>query len=408
MSNLPAVRPQENTNLPAERPAKRNIVRVIGEVDRPLLIIIVTLMCLGLVMVFSSGYAHAETRYGDSYFLIKSQLRSALIGLAAMLLVTRVDYRLVKKFGIIACICIYGLNYFVPVIGTVFSGAKRWIQFGGFTVQPSEFLKFAVILACAIYISDNYHRIASAKGLINQAKVIMPMGIIAVAAAGATLFQNHLSATIIMISLAFAMICLGNFKLRWVIGAVAAIGAAGLIFYFVFDDVLMKWVPQVFDRLEVWENPFAYMTSEDGRGYQPAQSLYAISSGGFWGLGLGQSKQKLGYLPEPYNDYIFAILCEELGLFGAIIVIALFVAFIIRGFIVASRAPDRFSQLLTMGIICQVAIQVVLNLAVVTNTLPSTGIGLPFFSFGGTALIILLCEMGVVLSVSRYSYIEKG
>ncbi|MBR6777151.1 MAG: cell division protein FtsW [Clostridia bacterium] len=408
-SSLPAVSKQQNNSLPAERPVKRNIVRMIGEVDRPLLLIIVALICIGLVMIFSSSYAHAETRYGDSYRLIKSQLRAALIGLATMLLVTRLDYRIIKKFGLIACLVIYGLNYAVPFIGSVFGGAKRWIQFSGFTMQPSELLKFAVILAAAIYISDNYHKISSANTFKLQLRTLVPIGIITVLAAGATLFQNHASATIIMLCLAFAMLVMSNIKLRWVLIALGVVAVVGVLMFTVFRGVIEELVPQVFTRLEVWEDPFAYMSNATGgKGWQPAQSLYAIASGGFWGLGLGQSNQKLGYLPEPYNDYIFAILCEELGLFGAIIVIALFAAFIIRGFIIASRAPDRFSQLLTMGIVSQVGIQVALNLAVVTNTLPSTGIGLPFFSYGGTALIILLTEMGIVLSVSRYSYIEKG
>jgi hypothetical protein len=185
-SNLPAVSQKQNSSLPAERPVKRNIVRMIGEVDRPLMLIIIALICVGLVMVFSSSYAHADTRYGDSYRLIKSQLRAALIGLATMLAVTRLDYRIIKKFGVIACFVIYGLNYAVPFIGTVFSGAKRWIQFGGFTMQPSELLKFAVILAAAIYISDNYHKISSATTFRKQMRTLLPMALIAVAAAGAS------------------------------------------------------------------------------------------------------------------------------------------------------------------------------------------------------------------------------
>jgi len=408
-SSLPAVSQQQNSSLPAERPAKRNIVRMIGEVDRPMMLIIVALLCIGLVMVFSSSYAHAETRYGDSYRLIKSQLRSALIGLAMMLAVTRLDYRIIKRFGLIACLAIYGLNYAVPFIGSVFGGAKRWIEIGSFTMQPSELLKFAVILAAAIYVSDNYHKISSANNFRSQLRTLVPMGLIAILACASTLLQNHFSATVIMACLAFAMLMMSNIKLRWVIVAIVVAGILGVLLFTVFRGVLEELVPQVFTRLKIWEDPFSYMTkASGGEGWQPAQSLYAIASGGFWGVGLGQSSQKLGYLPEPYNDYIFAILCEELGLFFAIIVIALFGAFIVRGFIIASRAPDRFSQLLTMGIVCQVAIQVCLNLAVVTNTLPSTGIGLPFFSYGGTALIILLTEMGIVLSVSRYSYIEKG
>lgn len=408
-SSLPAVSKKQNSSLPAERPAKRNIVRIVGEVDRPLMIIIVLLICIGLVMVFSASYAHADNRYGDSYRLIKSQTRSAFIGLAVMLMVTRLDYRIIKKFGLIACLVIYGLNFAVPFIGSIFSGAKRWIEIGGFTMQPSELLKFAVILAAAMYVSDNYHKISEANNMRKQLQTLLPMLFIGGIAAVATLMQNHFSATMIMLGLTFAMLVISNIKLRWVGIALVLAVIVLLLLFTVFRGVLETYVPQVFTRLEVWENPFEYMTpSSGGAGWQPAQSLYAIASGGFWGVGLGQSTQKLGYLPEPYNDYIFAILCEEMGLFGAIIVIGLFVAFIIRGFTVASRSPDRFTQMLTMGIVAQVAIQVILNLAVVTNTLPSTGIGLPFFSYGGTALIILLTEMGVILSISRYSYIEKG
>jgi cell division protein FtsW len=191
--------------------------------------------------------------------------------------------------------------------------------------------------------------------------------------------------------------------------AIGIVAVVGVLLFTVFRGVLLELVPQVFTRLEVWENPFAYMSpSTGGKGYQPAQSLYAIASGGFWGLGLGQSNQKHGYLPEPYNDYIFAIICEEMGFFGAVLIIGLFAAFAWRGFYIATHSQDKFSSLLVMGIIAHVIIQVILNICVVTNTIPSTGISLPFFSYGGTSLIILLCEMGLVLAVSRYSYTEKA
>ncbi len=408
-TKLPAVLQQNNGGAVAEKPKRRNIIRVIGEVDRPFMLIVIALMCIGLVMVFSSSYAYAESKYGDSYHFIKSQLRWALLGTAMMLLISRLDYRVIRRFGVIAVLFILGLNLIVPIAGTILSGAKRWLYIGGVSLQPSELLKFAVILACAMYISDNYHRINSAKTVRQQLIALAPMALIAGAAAGSTMLQNHMSATIIMVCLAFSMLLISNIKLKWIIVAVGIIAILGVLALTVFRGVIETLTPQVFTRLEVWENPFEFMSyASGGKGWQPAQSLYAIASGGFWGLGLGQSNQKLGYLPEPYNDYIFAIVCEELGLFGAVIIIGVFAAFIIRGYIIASRAPDRFSQLLVMGIIAQVAIQVILNIAVITNTLPATGIGLPFFSYGGSALIILLTEMGIVLSVSRYSYVERG
>ena len=221
--------------------------------------------------------------------------------------------------------------------------------------------------------------------------------------------QSHLSATIIILLLMIIMMWLSGLK-GFYFGAVLGAGSVvGAFFLTVGRGILAKIVPHAITRLDIWEDPFKYMSFESGgAGWQPAQSLYAISSGGFWGLGLGQSNQKHGYLPEPQNDYIFAILSEELGFFGVICVIALFGVLAYRGYHISKNSPNRFCSLLSMGITAQVIVQVLLNLAVVTNTFPSTGISLPFFSYGGTSLIILLAEMGIVLSVSRYSFIEQG
>jgi cell division protein FtsW len=225
----------------------------------------------------------------------------------------------------------------------------------------------------------------------------------------ATFLQNHMSATIIIFLLGIVMLWFSGVKSFYFGALFGFVGVAIAFAFSIGRPLLEMYVPQIFPRLMVFEDPFAYMSVESGgAGWQPAQSLYAISSGGFWGLGLGQSNQKHGYLPEPQNDYIFAILAEELGFFGVICVIALFGALAFRGYYISKNAPNRFSSLIAMGITAQIVVQVLLNLAVVTNTFPSTGISLPFFSYGGTSLIILLAEMGVVLSISRYSFIEQG
>ncbi len=404
-------RTEQATAQKANEPKKKRAVRVnqnriyrlIGEVDRPLLIVVIALVCIGSVMIFSSSYAVAESRFGDSYYFARSQVGFAVFGIVAMALVARLlDYRVLKRFAYIFYVIALGLNYLVPFFGENVKGATRWFVIFGIQFQPSELLKFGLVLACATYISNHHSEMKTLRGA-------MPMLLLAVPAAGATLLQSHLSATIIILLLTVVMLWLSGLNGVYfgvVLGSGLTLGAFILT---IGRGILEKIVPHAITRLQIWEDPFAYMSYESGgKGWQPAQSLYAISSGGFWGLGLGQSNQKHGYLPEPQNDYIFAILAEELGFFGVICVIALFGVLAYRGYHVSQNAPNRFSSLVAMGITAQIVIQVLLNLAVVTNTFPSTGISLPFFSYGGTSLIILLAEMGVVLSISRYSFIEQG
>ncbi len=400
--------PAKKDNLPQKRPARvagqNRIYRLIGEVDRPMLIVVIALVCIGSVMIFSSSYAVSESRFGDSYYFARSQIRWVIIGIVAMALVARaLDYRVLKRFAYIFYVGVLGLNYLVPFFGETINGATRWFIIFGVQFQPSELLKFSLVLALATYISNHSSQMREFKS------GILPLTVLSLPAAFATILQNHLSATIIILLLAFTMMWLSGTK-GFYLGAVVGAGVAGATFLLTAGrSFLEKYVPQAFTRLQIWEDPFAYMSVESGgKGWQPAQSLYAISSGGFWGLGLGQSKQKHGYLPEPQNDYIFAILCEELGFFGVVCVLALFGVLAYRGYHISHNAPNRFCSLLTMGITAQVIIQVLLNLAVVSNTFPSTGISLPFFSYGGTSLLILLAEMGIVLSISRYSYIEQG
>lgn len=380
------------------------IYRLVGEVDRPLLIVIIALLCIGSIMVFSASYASADARYGDSYYFARRQVRWLLFGVVGMAVMSKtMDYRILKRFAYIAYVAALGLNYLVPFFGETSGGATRWYVILGVQFQPSEVLKFCLILALATYISNHSNEMKNFKnGVLN-------LGLITAPAALATLLQSHLSATIIIILIMVVMIWLSGTK-SFYIGAVAGIIAtAGVALLTIGRGIIETFVPQALTRLEVWNDPFSYMSAASGgKGWQPAQSLYAISSGGFWGLGLGQSNLKHGYLPEPQNDYIFAILCEEMGFFGAFAVIVLFCVFAYRGFHIARNAPSKFSSLVAMGITMQVVIQVILNLAVVTNTIPSTGISLPFFSYGGTSLLLLLAEMGILLSISRYSFIEQG
>lgn len=401
----PSVNSEQKTKKTArvKKSGENRIYRLIGEVDRPLLIVIIALVCIGSVMVFSASYAVSEQRFGDSYYFARRQIEWVIFGIIAMALSAKfIDYRLLKRFAYLGYIITLALNFAVPVAGVTRGGATRWFVIFGVEFQPSELLKFFLVLSLATYISNNYSEIRTFR------RGVLPILGLSLPAAAATMLQNHMSATIIIVSLMAIMFWLSGTKGVY-LGAVGGLILTAAAFVLtVGRGLLEKLVPQVFTRLQVWSDPFAYMTYDTGgKGWQPAQSLYAISSGGFWGLGLGQSNQKHGYLPEPQNDYIFAILCEELGFFGVICVLALFAVFAYRGYHISKNAPNRFCSLLSMGITSQVVLQVILNLAVVTNSLPSTGISLPFFSYGGTSLLILLVEMGILLSISRYSFIEQ-
>lgn len=401
---LATTRGKKNMSLAVPK-SQGTIIRLIGEVDRPFLLIIIALLCIGSVMVFSASYAYAAANYKDSYYFARRQLGWALGGLTVMAFVAKVvDYRWLKKWALVGYAISVVLNLIVPFIGTKKNGSTRWLEFGFINFQPSELLKFFIILVLAAYVSDNYSKIRTFKS------GVLPFFIFGSIAAFSIIIQKHLSATIIVCLLVLVMMYLSGTKGVWVGGAFGALGAGALFILTIGKEFLQNKLPHAAERLLVWEDPFKYMkdAATGDAGWQPAQSLYAIVSGGFWGLGLGNSNEKHGYLPEPQNDYIFAILCEELGFFGALVVIGLFVAFAWRGFKIAKNAPNRFTSLLVMGLVMQIILQVMLNIAVVTNSIPSTGISLPFFSYGGTSLIILLAEMGIILSISRYSYLEKG
>lgn len=360
-----------------------------GGIDPVFLILVLCLLAFGLVMVASASYVSALHKTGDSYTYIKRQLLYAVMGVAVMLAIPRFNYQRFRgKFAIIllAVAVVMLFMVLIPGIGIVRGGARRWLGFGGFTFQPSEIGKLAIIVFFSSYMSMNYRRMKEFSVGILRPAIFLCIVCILVAV------ETHVSGAILIFAVGAVLMFVGGASLKWFFG----LGLAGVSAIGVFAFAL----PYARQRIYTWQHPFENVL---GEGYQTVQSLYAIGSGGPFGLGLGQSRQKYLYIPEPQNDYIFSIVCEELGFVGALMVMILFVLLIWRGFVIAYHAKDKFGSLMVVGIISRVAIQAILNIAVVTNSVPPTGISLPFFSYGGTALMLLLVEMGIVLSVSRHA-----
>ena len=377
-----------------------------GSIDYVFFALVVILLFIGTVMVFSASYTYArQNQNGDSYFFARKQIFFAILGIVIMLIASRVDTNIIRKFTVPIFIVSLVLMLFVVVapesIAPSIKGAKRWINLpmlGSF--QPSEVYKFAIILLFADYIPKKRDRIISDNNIESFIYGVLPYIAVALVSAVVMYLQPHMSGLIIIALIMMMMMFIGETKWRY-FGAAAVLGVVLL-------GLLALTLSHAVTRLEVWRDPFSYMSdASGGKGWQPAQALYAISAGGIFGVGLGNSNQKQLYLPEPQNDYIFPIFCEEFGFIGAVAVILLYVLLIYRGVTIAMKAVDRFSRLLALGIVFQVAIQTILNICVVTNLLPSTGISLPFFSYGGSSVLVLLGEMGIVLGISRYSLVEK-
>lgn len=367
--------------------------------DTPLLFLILILLSIGLVMLFSASYANCYYLYGDSYYYIKRQAAFAIAGVVIMLVVSTFDYHQFHKlafplFGITILFLVMVLAFKGTAIAPVKNSANRWLNFGFVEFQPSEIAKFSLIVLYAHLISQRIGKMHTFKdGFLPFMGVLGVFAILIV-------LEKHVSATIIIVLISFILMFIGGTKPKWFLmigGAGGAVLAAALLFSSKFAYAM--------DRIHGWLDPFNPPAGVDT--WQTRQSLYAIGSGQFLGVGLGQSRQKYLYLPEPQNDFIFAVVCEELGFIGALIIIIIFALLIWRGIYVSLHAKDKFGMMMGLGITFQIGIQIVLNICVVTNTIPNTGISLPFFSYGGTALIILLAEMGVLLQISRSSNIEK-
>lgn len=389
-----AARPERRAlKLPVKR--KTQVQRLHSNIDWFFAGILLVLLTIGTIFIYSASYVFAKHNYGSSYFFINKQLGWVIFSLVVLFSIVRYfDYLILKKFSYLAFFISYLLLISVYFFGEVRNGAKRWLDLVVFDLQPSEIVKFTVILVIATYVVwlDN-----KGKDLIRTVKYgIAPFAGLGVAVAIPLLLQPHLSATIIILFMIFFLMFLSGVKGSYLRNAFIIAMALTL--------VVVLFTSHGQARIDAWLHP---ENDTQGSGWQPLQSLYAVGSGGLWGVGFGASKQKHLYLPEPQNDYIFAIICEEMGFMFAVVVIILFMLLIWRGFCIAKKAPSKFSSLLVMGIISQVGIQVLLNIAVVTGTLPSTGVSLPFFSYGGSSLVILMAEMGVVLNISKYSYSEK-
>ena len=366
----------------------RRRLRAAPALDLPFLAILLALVCLGLVVLFSAGYAVALYRRGDAYTYIRPQLLFAALGVAAMYAASFVDYHVWHRLAwplMGLSLLLLAVVLFMPE----YNGCKRWIVLPGLgTLQPSEIAKFSVVLVFSHIISLNHDRMKT------FTTGVLPFAVILAAVTVLMLLEPHLSGTLLILGIGAVLMFVGGTGLKWfgLAGAAAAAAIAAAVI------LLPELVPYAADRLASWQDPFA---DPLGEGHQTIQSLYAIASGGIAGLGLGNSRQKYLYVPEPQNDFIFSILCEELGFVGAAVVIGLFLLLLLRGMSIAVRAKDRFGALLVVGFVVQVILQAVLNIAVVTNTIPNTGISLPFFSSGGTSLLMLLGEMGIMLSISR-------
>lgn len=357
--------------------------------DISFLALVVILLAIGVTMVLSASFARAYfdpggvTKGKATYYFIRQFIFAAL-GVAAMIICSRLPVGFYKRFSMPVLIAAVILLMLVPIIGTNANGAKRWIGFGAFTIQPSEIAKIGIILAFASMICARRGRMKSFR------YGILPFAAILIVIVGLLVLEPHFSASIIIVAIGGVMLFLGGARLVWFIAA--AVAAGGGI------AVLLTMFPYASTRITTWRDPFASTSDE---GYQIVQSLYSIGSGGLTGLGLGQSRQKYLYLPEEHNDFIFSVVCEELGFIGALLILTLFALLIIRGYWIALHSTDRYGFLVAAGITTLLAIQVILNVAVVTNLVPCTGISLPFFSYGGTALLMQLGEMGIILSISR-------
>ncbi len=378
------------------KPRRKIFVRGMG-LDLPFLIIVLILMVVGLVMMFSASYAVAYyNQGGDSFYFLKRQLLFVLMGIVFMLGASFIDYHVLHKLSYAAL----GISYislivvlFLPAI----NGVHRWLGLGSFGIQASEISKFAIIVFLAHWGS------LYAKKMDTVKYGVLPAVIVFGTTAALLLKEPHYSGIAIVFLLTVTMLFLSGIKVKWLAGAGIVAAVAGMI---AWATGLLSYA---MTRMEGWGQALIYTTKEMwNTTWQTRNSLYAIGSGGVFGLGLGNSRQKYLFLPEPQNDFIFAIVCEELGLLGAGVILLIFALLVWRGITLSLRAPDRFGRLLGIGLTAQIGLQVILNILVITDWLPNTGISLPFFSYGGSSLIVLSVQMGIVLSVSRQANIEKA
>ena len=354
--------------------------------DYSLLAVVFLLVIIGLVILYSTSAYNGQVKFHDRFYYLKKQAFATALGLALMFFMANIDYHIWQKFAVPAYITALMLSVAVLLVGDEYNGSKRWLSFGPLSFQPSEFAKIAVILFLACVITKNVRKMKQMRYLLFVMLLILPI----VGLVGA----SNLSTAIIILGIGAVLVFVASPKYAQFVWL--CVSGAG------FMGIFLALESYRLERLAIWRNPEKYE-----KGYQTLQGLFAIGSGGLFGRGLGASVQKLGFVPEAQNDMIFSIICEELGLFGAMCIILVFALMLWRIIHIAQNAPDLFGTMLAAGVFAHVAVQVVLNIAVVTNFIPNTGVSLPFISYGGTASFFLLLEMGIVLNISSKIRLER-
>ncbi|NMA95265.1 MAG: stage V sporulation protein E [Clostridiales bacterium] len=356
------------------------------DMDYSIMFTTLILVCIGVVMVFSASFYYAQQKFGDSYYFFKRQGIWAIMGLGGMVFMSKFDYHRLRKFSWLFLIGSFALLILVLIVGVPINNAKRWLQIGPLSLQPSEVAKISLIVFLADYLSKDKKRPTQfIKGVIPTLAIMGGL-------AALIMEQPNMSTAMVVGMIGFAMLFLAGAKMWHLIGLVS-MGVVGAV-------VLINKAEYRLERILAFQDPWS---DPRGKGYQPIQSLYSLGSGGWFGMGLGASRQKFLYLPYRETDYIFAIIGEEIGFIGSIIVILIFFTLIWRGIKVAITAPDLFGTLLASGIISMIGIQTIINIAVVTNSMPPTGVPLPFISYGGSSLFLFMSSIGVVLNISKYS-----
>lgn len=347
--------------------------------DYTLLVIVFLLVAVGLVILYSTSAYNGDVKFHDSFYYLKKQVFATILGLVMMFWVAGIDYHVWQQFAAVCYLAAVGLSIAVMLFGKEYNGSKRWLSLGPFSFQPSEFAKVALIIFLSWIVTKHAKTIAKTGTMFRIVLWMLPIvGLVG---------TSNLSTAIIILGIGVVLVFVANPRYAQFVG-MGVLGCA-------FMGIFLALESYRLERLAIWRNPENYE-----KGYQTLQGLYAIGSGGLFGTGLGNSVQKLGFVPEAQNDMIFSIICEELGLVGAAFIVFLFLILIWRFFLIATHSRDLFGALIASGAMAHMMIQVILNIAVVTNTIPNTGITLPFISYGGTSVVFLLIEMGLVLSVS--------
>jgi len=388
-NNVRQFKPKQTTTTSTEKPA---VKKEIFYFDYTFLLVLIFLVGFGLIMVYSASYYEAMQEFGDSNYYVKKQMTASLIGFVGMFAAYKIPYTWYRKLGLLPYFACIGVILLIFPFGYEANGARRWIALGPISFQAAEPVKLGMVIFLANFVHGYRKKINTPKAIFTMIGLTLPIFLMVYK------ITDNLSSAIIIFAICIAMIFVATKGYKWWIamGVAGAAGVAGLIAYIVKSVADGGGFRS--ERILAWLDLEKYAS---GKGYQTLQALYAIGSGGIWGKGLCQSIQKLNFLPEAQNDMIFSIICEELGLFGGIAVILMFMILIWRMVIIATHAVDIHGAMIVVGVIAHIAVQVILNIAVVTNTIPNTGISLPFISYGGTSVCFLMFEMGVVMNVAR-------